>query len=152
MEEFVIKDILGRYPPQEDSLVEIMHDIQLRFRHLPRPAMGEVAAHCGIPLSRAVSVATFYSAFSFEKKGETVVRVCVGTACHVKGAGLIREEAEKLLGCACGQTSADGKYTLEEVNCVGACAMAPLVIVDEQYHGKFKSIDLKKVLSMGEEA
>jgi NADH-quinone oxidoreductase subunit E len=152
MEELVIKDILGRYPPREDSLVEILHDIQLRFRHLPRALMGEVAGHCGIPLSRAVSVATFYSAFSFEKKGETVVRVCMGTACHVKGAGLIRQEAEKLLGCSCGQTTADGKYTLEEVNCVGACAMAPLVIVDEQYHGKFKSIDLKKVLSMGEEA
>jgi len=151
MEDFVIKDLLERYPPREESLIEILHDIQLRFRHLPRPAMAELAAHCGVELSRVMGVATFYSAFSFEKKGDCVVKVCMGTACHVKGAGLIRDETEKLLGCSCGETTPDGKFTLEEVNCVGACAMAPLLIVDEQYHGKFKTVDLKKVLSMGEE-
>ena len=145
-----ISKILERYPGREQSLIEILHDVQLKHRHLPQPALRLVAGHCGLSLARVVAVATFYKAFTLEPKGETVVRVCMGTACHVKGADLIREEAGRVLGCRCGQTTADGRYTLEEVNCVGACAMAPLVIVNEQYHGKFKAVALRELLKTGE--
>ncbi|MBM4355802.1 MAG: NAD(P)H-dependent oxidoreductase subunit E [Deltaproteobacteria bacterium] len=145
-----IVDILSRHVPQEQSLIEILHDIQLRFRHLPPETLSEVARHCSVPLARVYSVATFYTAFTFTKKGDTVCRICMGTACHVKGAQLIREEAEKMLGIAPGQTTPDGKYSLEVVNCVGACAMAPVVIVNEAYQGKFRPMDLKKLLGRGE--
>jgi len=145
-----IGDILSKHAPQEQSLIEILHDIQLRFRHLPQETLAQVARHCVVPLARVYSVATFYSAFSFTKKGDTVCRICMGTACHVKGAQLIREEAEKMLGIAPGQTSGDGKYSLEVVNCVGACAMAPVIIVNEAYHGKFKPMELRKLLGRGE--
>ncbi len=150
MAEQLAQKILEKYPADEGSLIEILHDVQLQFRYLPRPVVDEVAAHCGVAVSKVVSVATFYQAFSFEKKGENVIRICTGTACHVKGASLIGDEAERLLGIAPGETTPDGKYSLEEVNCVGACAMAPLVIKNEQYHGKFKPIDVKDLLEPGD--
>ncbi len=143
-------ELLEKHPPVEESLIEILHDVQLAHRYLPRPALVAVAAHCAVPLARVMSVATFYKAFSLEPKGEKVLKVCMGTACHVKGASQLLDEAERLLGCKCGETTADGRYTLEEVNCVGACAMAPLVIEDEQYHGKFKPVDMKLLLKAGE--
>jgi len=142
--------ILNRYPPQESSLVEILHDVQSTFRHLPQVEMARIAAHCSVPLARLMAVATFYKAFSFTPKGDCVIKVCTGTACHVKGAGLIREEAEKKLGIRSGETTADGRYTLELVNCVGACAMAPVVIENEQYHGMFKTVDLDKLIRVKE--
>jgi NADH:ubiquinone oxidoreductase subunit E len=150
MESYEIQDMLAAYPQREESVVEILHDIQLRYRHLPRQTLGEVAQYCGVALSQVMSVATFYKAFSLQRKGDTVIKVCVGTACHVKGASRIVEEAERVLGCRCGETTKDGKYTLEEVSCVGACAMAPLVIENEKYHGKFKPVDMKKLLKTGE--
>lgn len=145
-----LDDILTRYPEEEASLIEILHDIQAAHRHLPRETMKTVAEYTGVPLSRVTAVATFYSAFSFEPKGETVIKICMGTACHVKGANLIKGEAERKLGIKAGQTTKDGKFTLEVVNCVGACAMAPLVIQNEQYYGKFKPVDLDKLLRTGE--
>ena len=150
MDSYEIQDVLAAYPPGEESVIEILHDIQLRYRHLPRETLGEVAKYCGVALSRVMSVATFYKAFSLQRKGDTVIKVCVGTACHVKGASLIVEEAERVFGCRCGETTKDGKYTLEEVNCVGACAMAPLVIENAKYHGKFKPVDMKKLHKTGE--
>jgi NADH-quinone oxidoreductase subunit E len=142
--------LLEKYPRTEESLIEILHDVQLAHRHLPRPALAAAAEHCNVPLARVMSVATFYKAFSFAPKGETVVKVCMGTACHVKGASQLMDEAQRLLGCGCNETTPDGKFTLEEVNCVGACAMAPLVIENEKYHGKFKPVDLKTLLKTGE--
>ncbi len=145
-----LNTILERYPPRESSLVEILHDVQSTFRHLPKNMMARVASHCGVPLAQLMAVASFYKAFTFQPKGECVIKVCTGTACHVKGAGLIREEAERKLGISSGETTSDGKYTLEVVNCVGACAMAPLVIANEQYHGMFKTVDLDKLITTEE--
>jgi NADH-quinone oxidoreductase subunit E len=158
MQTFDARPILARYPRKEENLIEILHDIQLAFRHLPRMALVEVAEHVGVPLARVMSVATFYKAFSLTPKGDRTLRICLGTACHVKGAALIREEAERKLGVRPGQTTADGKFTLEVVNCVGACAMAPVVIdgrmqdgqLKEQYHGKFKAVQLDALLRQGE--
>jgi NADH:ubiquinone oxidoreductase subunit E len=150
MSTFDVAAIFEAYPPREESLIEILHDVQIEHRHLPREALLAAAEYCRVPLARVMSVATFYKAFSFEPKGETVVKICMGTACHVKGASLIKEEAERLLGCRCGHTTPDGRYTLEEVNCVGACAMAPVIIENEKYHGKFKAVDLKSLLKTGE--
>jgi NADH-quinone oxidoreductase subunit E len=144
-----ISGILARHPREETALIEILHDIQLAFRHLPRTVLGQVAQHVNVPLSRVASVGTFYKAFSFTPKGETTVRICMGTACHVRGARLILDEAQRALDVGPGQTTPDGKFTLEEVNCVGACAMAPVVIENETYHGFFKAVDMKKLCDKG---
>lgn len=141
-----LQEIFDKYPGQEESLIEILHDIQFSFRYLPKEAMPLVAKYCHVPLSRVMSVATFYTAFSFEKKGDTMLKVCLGTTCHVKGAWLILEEIKKALGITAGQTTADGKFSLEVVNCVGACAMAPVVIENNKYHGKFKIVDVSRLL------
>lgn len=143
----MMDEILERYPEQEGSLIEILHDMQSAFRYLPQDKLPRVATHCNVPLSKVVSVATFYKAFSFTPKGEKVIRICVGTACHVKGAGLIRDEAERKLGIKAGETTSDGKISLEVVNCVGACAMAPVVIENELYHGKFKALDIDQLIA-----
>lgn len=141
-----ISPILSRYPEAETSLIEILHDVQAEHRHVPRQTLAEIAAYTRVPVSRVYGVATFYAAFSFEPKGEKVVKFCLGTACHVKGAANNLEEAEKRLGIKAGETTGDGKYTIEAVNCVGACGIAPVVVVGEEYISKFKLTDLDKIL------
>ena len=142
--------ILVKYPKEEASIIEILHDIQLAHRHIPKDALSAIAAHTDVPLSRVYGVATFYGAFSFEPKGETVVKCCMGTACHVRGAGRNLEDIEARLGIKSGQTTADGKFSLESVNCVGACGIAPVVTVNEKVLPKFKMTDFDKILGEGE--
>ncbi|MBM4372648.1 MAG: NAD(P)H-dependent oxidoreductase subunit E [Deltaproteobacteria bacterium] len=143
--------ILARHPGSEEALIEILHDVQLACRHIPKDALGPIAAHVGVPVSRVYGVATFYAAFSFEKKGERVVRCCLGTACHVKGAGRNLEDLEQRLGIRAGHTTADGRFSLEAVNCVGACGIAPVVTVNDRVLPRFRMADLERVLSEGGE-
>ena len=138
--------LLERYPKEAASLVMLLQDIQAHYRYLPRPALRRVADALGVPLAQVYAVATFYKVFSLEPKGEHTCRVCAGTACHVRGAPLLVDEAERLLGIAPGETTDDLSYSLDVVNCVGACAMAPLVVVDEKYHGNVKPSRMKKLL------
>ena len=116
----------------------VLQDIQREYRYLPCEALLQTAGALGVKLSKVFSVATFYNAFSLNPKGEKVVRVCVGTACHIRGSKLIQEQIEHHLGIKAGQTSEDMKFSIEVVACVGACAMAPVVIVNDQYHGGVK--------------
>lgn len=150
-QNYNIKDILQKYPSKEHSLIEILHDIQSRYRFLPKTVLSEVANYTKVGLSKVASVVTFYKAFSLKPRGDTVIKVCMGTSCHVKGADILKEELEKSLGIKVGETTPDGKYSLETVNCVGACAMAPVIIENEMFHGKFKPVDVKKLLGQGEE-
>jgi len=130
-----VRQIIGRTPQKPNYLIAILQDIQRDLHYLPREALDETAKALDIPLSKVYSVATFYNAFSLTPRGETIIRVCQGTACHIKGADLILEQLEAGLGLKAGETSEDLKYTVEVVNCVGACAMAPVMIVNEKYHG-----------------
>ncbi|MFH1531914.1 MAG: NAD(P)H-dependent oxidoreductase subunit E [Pseudomonadota bacterium] len=141
-----ITPIIEGYPGEEASLVEILHDVQLTHRHVPRDSLAAIAAHTGVSLARVFGVATFYGAFSFTPKGEKIVKCCMGTACHVRGAGRNLEDMEARLGLAAGQTSEDGKYSLEAVNCVGACGIAPVVTVNERVLPKFKMADFNQIL------
>lgn len=145
-----ISPILEQHTSEEASLIEILHDVQIAHRHIPRDALPSIAAHTDVALARVFGVATFYGAFSFEPKGERVVRCCMGTACHVRGAGRNLEDMEERMGLAAGQTSEDGKYSLEAVNCVGACGIAPVVTVNEKVLPKFKMADFDKILGEGE--
>ena len=130
-----IKEVINRNPVQAGALLGVLQDIQREIRYLPKEALVETAAALKVPLSRVYGVATFYSAFSLTPRGEKVVRVCQGTACQIKGADLILTQLESGLGIRSGETSTDMKYTLEVVNCVGVCAMAPVVVINDKMHG-----------------
>jgi NADH-quinone oxidoreductase subunit E len=134
-----ISDILNRNPKEPNALIAVLQDIQREFHYLPCEALLETAKALNVPLSKVFSVSTFYNAFSLTPRGEVIIRVCQGTACHIKGADLILNQLEKGLNLKPGETSPDMKYTLEVVNCVGVCAMAPVMIVNETYHGNLRS-------------
>lgn len=130
--------ILDRNPKEPGSIIAVLQDIQREFRYLPVKAMVKASEELHVPLSKVYSIATFYNAFSLTPRGEKVIRVCKGTACHIKGADKILEQIQAGLNLKPGETSADMKYTVEVVNCVGACAMAPVMIVNDKYHGKVR--------------
>jgi NADH-quinone oxidoreductase subunit E len=128
--------ILADYPEGDATgLIHALQDIQGAFGYVPYEAVQLLCERLKVPLSKAFSAATFYKAFSLEPKGEVVIRVCTGTACHIRGAQTLVDEMCASLGIEPGGTTKDLKFTLETVNCVGACAMAPVVSVNGQYHG-----------------
>lgn len=138
--------ILEGYPARGEQLIQVLQDINSEYNYLPEPALRRVAEALGVPISKVYGVATFYNAFSLVPRGKHIVRVCQGTACHVRGAPLVMEELGRQLGVAPGETTEDMQFTLEGVNCVGACALGPVVIVDETYHGKMRQKDVAKIL------
>ena len=141
-----VEAILGRYPRDESSLVMVLQDLQEEFRFLPCEALEQVAERLSIPRSRVFSVSTFYKVFSAKPLGRTVVQVCKGTACHVRGAQLIEDEICRELELPVGGTSEDQSFTIRTVNCVGACAMAPVVITGDDYHAEMRPQRIKRVL------
>jgi NADH-quinone oxidoreductase subunit E len=120
----------------EASLISVLEEIQARYHYLPREAMILVSEGLGVPLSQVYSVATFYNAFSLERRGRHTICICQGTACHVRGSARIRTHLENKLGIRAGQSTPDWNYFLETVNCLGACALGPIVVADEHYHGQ----------------
>jgi NADH-quinone oxidoreductase subunit E len=143
------EEILGRYPQEEPALIQILQDVHRAYNYLPCDVLERVAEALDVPLAKVFSVSTFYKAFSLEPQGDTIVKVCVGTACHIRGAGQLVEELERQLGIGPGETTEDLKFTVKTVNCVGACAMAPLVIVGEKYFGTAKAARVSKYLADG---
>lgn len=139
--------ILDKYQRQEGFLVSILQDIQTEYRYLPREALAGVSQGLDIPLSQVYSVATFFKAFSLTPRGRHLVHVCLGTACHVRGAVRVLEAIERELGIKSEETTKDLKYTLETVNCVGACALGPIVVVDGEHVGGMKTDKVKQLLA-----
>jgi NADH-quinone oxidoreductase subunit E len=142
-----LQEIIGRDSRDATFLIAVLQDIQREFNYLPREALTETARALNVPLSKVYSVATFYNAFSLTPRGEKVIRVCQGTACHIKGADLIVEQLEAGLGIKTGETSSDLKYTLEVVNCVGVCAMAPVVVLNDKINGNVRSDKVVKLVT-----
>jgi NADH-quinone oxidoreductase subunit E len=145
MESTQLENILKRYKYQDSSLLTILQDIQAVENYLPRKALEDVATRLDIPLTRVYKLATFYRAFSLTPRGRHLVTVCTGTACHVKGAAWTLNTLERELGIQPGETTSDKEFTLETVNCLGSCALAPIVVKDGEYHGKMFGA---KVLSL----
>ncbi len=129
------------------ALIQVLQDVQDRFHWLPPEALEHVADALGVPLVQVYGVATFYRSFSLEPRGRHVCTVCLGTACHVRGGTAVLEQFERTLGIAAGATTPDGKYTLERVNCLGACALAPLAVVDGRTHGRMTGAKAEAVLA-----
>lgn len=141
-----VEEVLDSYQHHEGFLVSILQDVQAEYNYLPREALVGVSQGLSIPLSQVYSVATFFKAFSLKPRGRHLIHVCLGTACHVRGAVRVLEAIERELGINTGDTTEDLKYTLETVNCVGACALGPIVIVDEKYSGEMMTDKVKPLL------
>ncbi len=142
----MLENIFSRYPKEPSSLVMVLQDVQSELGYLPAEALGEVSTRLGVPRSRVYSVASFYNVLSLEPRGKHLVRVCMGTACHVRGAPLVLDAAVRELGVADGETTADKKFTIQSVGCVGACAIAPVVEIDEEHFGQLTVPKMSKLL------
>ncbi|MCX5771054.1 MAG: NAD(P)H-dependent oxidoreductase subunit E [Candidatus Hydrogenedentes bacterium] len=131
-----VNDIAAKYQDPAGMVIGALQDIQTRFNYLRQDALEYFSERSGVPLSRLYGVARFYSAFSLKPRGKFIIRVCLGTACHLKGSGGIADAVSRELDIGGGETTKDLQFTLERVNCLGACALAPLVTVNGKYHGK----------------
>jgi len=141
-----VGEILDRYQRYQGFLVSILQDIQAEYNYLLKEALVEVSQGLDIPLTQVYSVATFFKAFSLKPRGRHLINVCLGTACHVRGAVRVLEAIERELGVKPGETTEDLNYTLERVNCVGACALGPIVILDGEYSGEMTTERVKPLL------
>ena len=141
-----VESILDNYQRDKGMLISILQDIQAEYNYLPKEALMDVSQALGAPLSQVYSIATFFRAFSLEPRGRYLINVCLGTACHVRGAMRILEAIERELDIKAGGTTKDLKFTLETVNCVGCCALGPVVVIDGEYHGQMKTDKAKALL------
>ena len=146
MEQTDISGILERNIGQKGELISILEHIQAKFGYLPEKALREVSEKTGRSLTDIYGVATFYRAFSLKPRGKHLVSVCLGTACHVRGGPAIAQELERQLGVSPGQTTPDREFTFETVNCLGACALGPVVVVDGHYFPNVKTSMVKDIL------
>ncbi len=138
--------IIARHGYQEASLIGILQDIQARMNYLPRNALVRVAKSLDLPLTRIYEVATFYKSFSLEPRGKHTVQVCLGTACHVRGGSRVLDYLENRLEIKPGETTKDLSFTLESVNCLGACALGPMMVIDKKYYGKINTNKVESIL------
>ena len=130
-------EIIARYGKEPKALIPVMQDVQAEYRYLPGELLSYIAKQIGITETKAYSVATFYENFSFEAKGKYVIKVCDGTACHVRKSGPIYDAVYEYLGLSGKKkTSDDGLFTLETVACLGACGLAPVMTIDGEVHAK----------------
>jgi NADH-quinone oxidoreductase subunit E len=142
-----IDDLLnGKRDGDNESLMRVLEEVQARYRYLPRDALILISESMGVPLSQTYGVATFYNAFSLKPKGRHVINVCTGTACMVRGAKKVLERISERLGIQPGETTEDGQFTLETVNCLGACALGPVVVADGAYSGEMTGTKAEALL------
>lgn len=129
------------------DLIAVLHEAQRLFTYLPEDVQRHIAKRLNIPVSKVYGVVTFYSYFTMERKGRFVINVCLGTACFVRGSDKILEEFEQQLGIKCGQTTSDGKYSLQSLRCVGACGLAPVIQVNGKTYGNATVETVKEILA-----
>jgi NADH-quinone oxidoreductase subunit E len=142
-----IEDLLnGKRDGESESLMSALEEVQARYRYLPKDALILISESMGVPLSQTYGVATFYNAFSLKPKGRHVINVCTGTACMVRGARKVLERFSEKLGIQPGETTEDGEFTLETVNCLGACALGPVTVVDGAYSGEMTGAKTDQLL------
>jgi NADH:ubiquinone oxidoreductase subunit E len=144
--EQTIHTIVNRYGGKAVGLIMVLQDVQKHYRYLPVEALKLVAQKMTLPIAQVYAVATFYKSFSLTPKGKHHICVCTGTACHVRQANVILEDISRDLGIEPGQTTPDGEISYETVNCLGACALGPLVTVDDEYHGNMTVTKMGKLM------
>jgi len=141
-----VDSIIEPYLGKKEMVIPILQKVQEHFGYLPRPAMEHVARRMRIPLSRLYGVTTFYAQFKLKPRGRNIIRVCKGTACHIQGSPKISERIEETLGVESGDTTDDLRFTLEEVACIGCCALAPVIMVNDDPHGRLTPDKVKDIL------
>jgi NADH:ubiquinone oxidoreductase subunit E len=134
MSEVTLESILEGRRSQPHQLIEVLQDVQECYGYIPEEAMKIIARELGVPLMEVYRVASFYKAFSLTPRGKNMITICMGTACHVRGAKLLPNQVRGQLGISAGSTTEDGQFTVEHVNCLGACALGPVVVHNGDYH------------------
>ncbi len=142
-----VDKIVDKYKRKKSALIGILQDIQSEYNYLPKEALLHLRKSLDVSLIQIYGIATFYKSFSLKPRGKHLISICLGTACHVRGAVRILEKIERSLTIKSGQTTEDFMFTLETVNCLGACALGPLMVVNGEYFGKMTSAKVDKILS-----
>jgi NADH:ubiquinone oxidoreductase subunit E len=141
-----IDAIIDSYGAARESMITVLQDANKSFNYLPEPVLHRIATRLGVPYAEVYGAASFYKAFSLEPRGAHIIQVCMGTACHVRGAQRILEELERRLDIPAGRTTRDALFTLETVNCLGACALGPIVAIDGDFHGSMTAARVPRLL------
>jgi NADH-quinone oxidoreductase subunit E len=131
-----VRKIALEHSKDRSALISVLQDVHSEYNYLPEGSLEVIARELGLPLSSVYGVATFFRTFSFKPRGRHIASVCLGTACHVRGGSPVAAEFERQLAVKAGETTSDGQFSLETVNCLGCCAMGPVVVIDRQYHGQ----------------
>lgn len=142
-----IKDICESFDNDPGSLINVLHKIQGVFGYLPEEVQREVAHNLRVPVAKVYGVVTFYSFFTMKPKGEHAISLCLGTACYVRGAEAVLDELKKQLGIDVGQVTPDGKFSLDCLRCVGACGLAPVMLIGDKVYGRIEPSQIKEILS-----
>ena len=141
-----LEQILGKHAGEEGALIQVLLDVQAEYNWLPEDILSQVSARLDVPLSYIYRVASFYKAMNLTQRGRYLIRICSGTACHVHGGPKIWDRAQEILAIGEGDTTPDMQFTLERVNCLGCCAIGPVLMVDENYYGKVSSAKVADIL------
>lgn len=142
-----LERIIRAYPADKRYILAIMQDLQRECNYLPREALEETARHVKIPFSKVYAMATFYKAFSLVPRGKYHIKVCDGTACHIKSSAVLIDQIFNTIGIKPGETSTDGLFSLETVNCIGACAIAPVMVINDRVHSKVSSSGILDIIN-----
>ncbi len=141
-----IKEICNSFNKDPQELINILHATQEHFGYLPAEVQEVISAETGVPVAKIYGVVTFYSFFTMTPKGKYPISICMGTACYVRGAEKVLDEFKKELGLQVGQTSKDGKFSLSSLRCVGACGLAPVVLIGDKTYGRVAPDDVRNIL------
>jgi len=144
-----VNEILSSYEGKKEELIPILQQVQQAFGYLPEPVMKKIAKFLQLPESTVFGVGTFYAQFKLVPSGRNIIRVCRGTACHVRGSAQILSEVEKQLGIKAGETTPDLEYSLETIACFGSCALAPVVVTNDKVHGRMATLKAREMLEKG---
>ena len=145
-----LDELFSHHSGKEEELIPVLQETQEQFRYVPEEAMREISRFLRVPESTVYGVSTFYAQFKLTPLGRKIVRICRGTACHVRGGAKILEETEKQLGIKAGETTDDLEYTLETIACFGSCALAPVMVIDKTVYGRMTPSKVKSILASTE--
>lgn len=140
-------NLFENYPKEQRYTLSILQDLQKEYNYIPKEKLIELSEYLDIPISKLYSMATFYKALSLKPKGKNIIKVCDGTACHIRSSQTLLDEIENTLGIKPGETTEDGKFSLETVNCLGSCAIAPVMVINDKYYGKLTSKMVREILN-----
>lgn len=142
-----VETIIGDHGKDENDLIQAMLAIQEEFHYLPPEALEKISEKLNVPMIRIYQVAAFYKVFSLEPRGKHIITVCKGTACHVRGSNMLVDQVDRVLKIGPGETTEDRQFSLDEVNCLGCCAIGPVMTIDNKYYGNMSVSKVERVIN-----